>query len=364
MSRARYVHIATICAGVFARIAWVLAGPGALSANVRDRELARGLAEGRGYDGAHWMPAWPAWMSIFFRAHAGDLSIMLASVALGVVTIAVTWAIAREVFGADAAWRAAGICALVPSLVLLPAVLVSENLALPLFAIATLALVRAARLHTPGSWVLFAIAAAAATYVREACLALALAGIAVAFVVRCRRACVAIAIVFGALLAPWVLRNRAVTGHAVLTTSAATNLCIGLGEGATGGFRTLGDDDANDGLRCAREGLAHHPLELVTLAPAKLSRLATWDDWIPSDFVPAETRGVFAMRAICNVSWWVLCALAALGLARSRERLARVLVAPIAAVAASIIVTFGVARFHAPLIPLLAALASGYRRRS
>ena len=366
---ARHVYFTMIALGLALRAAWIFVAPAAVFADAAGyRALARGLAEGRGFDGAYWMPAWPAWMSFAYRAHAGDVAVMLASVALGALTIAATRELAREIFGDDAADRAAAIVALVPSLVLLPQLLLSENLAVPLFAIAALALVRAARTAGVYDWIAVGIATALSVYVRESSLALVLAALGVAAWKRDARGALIVALVVTVALAPWVLRNRALLGHATLTTSSATNLCIGLGDGATGGFRKI--DPVAD-TACARAGLAAHPLELVTLAPAKLTRLFVWDDWIVDDFLDAAmararlTLG--ALRALCNLFWWGLCAFSAASFARSRgahrER-AKALSAPIVAVVASVIVTFGVARFHAPLIPLLAAVASGYRRRS
>ncbi len=346
------LYFTLIAASVAARFAWVFARSPIVLHDAPYRDLARALAEGRGYADAYWMPGWPFWMSFFH----GDFAVTIANAFLGVVTIVVTFFLARETNTNP--WRAAAVCALVPSLVLLPRLLLSENLAVPLFAIATVALVRAARTKDLRAWIAFAIASAIATYVREACIVLVLAGIAVAIVPReCRdaRAAGVALIVFAIALAPWVLHTRAITGRAVLTTSSQTNACIGLGEGATGGYRIV---ETQKDFSCARDGLAHHPFEVVTLAPAKLSRLFFYDDWIVDDFLE-HVPGRTAMRVVCNIFWWFLC-----GFSIVAWRANKLLLAPIAAVALSAVVTFGVARFHAPLIPLLAVLASGYRRRS
>ncbi len=360
MKKMHFAWIA-IATGMLARIAWAALGPDAVFADALGyRAIAHAIAEGRAAS-AYWMPGWPFWMSLAYRVGGSDAWVIAASVVLGGATIGATWLLARELFDRETAFVAAGACALVPSLVLVPRLLLSENLAIPLFAIATLALVRALRTRTTRDWIAFAIATAAATYVRESSAVLVLA----ALLSRSPRACAIAFIAFAIALAPWALRNREATGHATLTTSSGPNLCIGLGEGATGGYRKVGDGiTQEEGLRCAREGLAHHPLEIVTLAPAKLSRLAVWDDWIVDDFLDqTSAHGAFTrvMRVLCNGFWWALCALAAVTAWRRRD--ARVLLAPALAVALSVLVTFGVGRFHAPLIPLLAVLASGYRRR-
>ncbi len=165
-------------------------------------------------------------------------------------------------------------------------------------------------------------------------------------------------VVVALALAPWVARNRAVVGGGALTTSDGASLCIGLGEGATGGYRSVSCDQ---GFDCAKRSLARHPLALVTLAPAKLARLFAFDDWTADDFF-ARRGPSRAMRAICNLFYWALCAAAVLGAVRAPSR---EILAVVASVAVASIVTFGVGRFHAPIVPLLAVLAADtcYRRR-
>jgi len=353
-----------VALGMLARLAWALAAPPVVFDDAAGyRDLAHSLRAGHGYataagPTAYWTPGWPAWMALF-----GDRGVALASVALGGLTIAIVWRLAREL---DArAEVAAAACALVPSLVMLPGVLLSENLALPLVALATLALVRAAKTRSLARFALFGALAAVATWVRESCAALALAGAVIALASRPRRAqsLAAVALAFSLVLAPWVLRNRAEMGRATLTTSAGVNLCIGLGEGATGGYRATtlegGELERHErGVRCAEDGLRRHPLELVTLAPAKLSRLLVWDDWVVDDFY-ARARGLplFVLRAACDLGWWLLLAAAAWGAWRERAKSGAIL-AVCAAVALSVVVGFGNGRFHAPLLPLLAVLAA------
>jgi 4-amino-4-deoxy-L-arabinose transferase-like glycosyltransferase len=386
MNKVRLAWV-VVGAGMLARLAWALLAPPAVLESADDyRALAHAVAGGHGYASAagptaYWMPGWPAWIAAVYRLGAGDRGVALVSVALAGATVAATYFLAHEVASPAAARVAAAACALTPSLVLLPGVLVSENLALPLVAVATLALVRAARTRAPASFALFGAAAAAATYVRQACGALALAGLVVACAAGTPRArassCAAVALAFALVLAPWALRNRSAVGAATLTTSAGVNLCIGLGEGATGGYRQLGGalGDARGevarqarGLRCAARGLADHPLELVTLAPAKLSRLFAFDDWIVDDFcAPAlGSRARRALGALCDLGYWALLAAAATAAWRERRRDAPIL-AVLLAVGLSVIVGFGAGRFHAPLLPLLAVLAAPhkcYRRDS
>ena len=329
-----------VIAGVAARMACVLAGPGA----VRTDAIAyRAMAHGT-IGASPWMPGWPSWMSLFYRAGLGDRAIVFGNALLGVATIALAAAIARDL-GRDARTTAA-ITAIVPSLATMPRLLVSENLALPLFALSTLLLVRASRAKNAiEPWASFALSAAIATYVREACIALAIAGVIVALANRSVLAALVTTGVFAAALAPWVTR------HNGLTTSDASALCVGLGDGATGGYRAVSS------------GCELHLGKLVTLAPTKLARLFAWDDWTCDDFFARHAAPHFrwaVMRVFCNISWWALLAGATIGAIR---RPAYVVFAAIGSVALVTIVTFGVGRFHAPVVPLLCVLAC-YRRRS
>lgn len=331
---------ACLIAGVAARIACVLVGPGSARADaVAYRALARSLAEGHPLGTSPWMPGWPLWMSLFFRVGLGERAIVCGNAILGVATIALAAAIAREL-GRDAR-AAAAITAIVPSLATMPRLLASENLALPLFALATLLLVRASNRPSIARWAAFAACAALTTYVREACVALVIAGVIVALVKRSPLGVLVTLGVFAALLAPWAL------AHHAMTTSDGNALCIGLGDGATGGWRR------------APSSCEIHLGKIVTLMPAKLSRLFAWDDWTCDDFF-ARREASLAMRVLCNIAWLPLLVAATVG---AIKKPAHVLFAAIGAVAVITVVTFGVGRFHAPLVPLLCVLAC-YRRGS
>lgn len=359
-----------ITLGMVARLVWALAGPDLVMLDAAGyRELARALASGHGYSlasglSAYWMPGWPAWMSVAYRIASSDLTVVLGNVVLGGVTVFATWVLARELWDERQAWAAAAVCALVPSLVLLPRLLLSENLAIPLFVLAVVALVRALRSERVLDWVVFGITAALLTYVREACGAIVLAGFLLGPRRRLARALVACAVVL-VLVAPWVGRNRSVLGTPTLTTSAGVNLCIGLGQGATGGHRKLAIDDEGemdrhrDGLVCAKRGLTDAPWEIITLLPAKLSRLFVWDDWIADDFLSragASAAWVRVLEVLCDGAYWGLWIATLLAWRRGTD--VRLLGAAVATLALPIVATFGAGRFHAPLLPLLCIFAS------
>jgi asparagine N-glycosylation enzyme membrane subunit Stt3 len=361
-----------VALGIALRALWVLAGPRVVLWDaVTYRELAISLAEGHGYrtlEGptAFWVPGWPAWTSIFVRAGLGNTAVALGSVALGTVTIVLTHRLADELYGKRAAAAAAVVVALLPSLVMLPGLLVSENLVLPLTVGTVLLLVRAARKDELGAWALAGISCGVAVLVREASLALALAGVALGWRRPRQRAAKRIA-TFGLaaalVVSPWVLRNRAVMGVTALTTSSALNLCAGLGEEATGGYRFLpwaGQEREAyaRALECVREGLSRRPWGVVTLIPGKLSRWIAYDDWQLDVFYSRALPAMASrsLAAVCDVAYWAM--LVAAMVAVGKRRGDRTLLVVVGGFVTSTLATFGNERFHVPVLPLLAVLAS------
>jgi len=383
-----YVTWFAVAAGIGARLFWVLLGPRAVVTDAAAyRALAHSLARGAGYatsagPSAFWVPGWPAWMSLFYAAHAGDLAVGLGNVALGALTVLATYALARFAYGAAVARIAAAIVALWPSLIVLPGLLLSENLALPCAVADVILLAWASRpAASPWRWLVAGLACGATILVREASMALAVAGLLLAMRRRALLpwtswAAFLVAIVF--VLSPWLARNRDVLGRTRLTTSATANLCIGHGEGATGGYRALSDyalpgDDSggpareverlDEGLRCAKEGLARHPLRPIVLAPAKLSRFFVWDDWAIDDFFAPRmsARAAQWARVACDGAWWLVLALAVRGLTRRRpwrNAAARASVLVLVAFVLAVVGTFGTGRFHVLVQPLLAVFAA------
>ena len=375
--------------GLVLRAAWVLSAPRVVIFDaVQYEELARSLAAGHGFstlDGpsAFWTPGWPAWMSLFYRAGLGDTAVALGSVALGGVTLALTHRLAAELHGSKSACVATGIVALLPSLVALPSLLASENLSLPFTVGTALLLVRAERSEGVSRWIGAGVSCGLSVLVREASLALVLAG-AVLGLGRPRsrapgrqvrapsaawsRLRVAAFLLSAAiLLVPWILRNRTTLGVPVLTTSAPINLCVGLGEESTGGSRFIpweGIEREADAraLDCVRQGLRHRPWGIVTLAPAKLSRWFAWDDWEFDVFFSHALPEIAwrAFGAACDVGYWALLGLAIVAVARRRAD--RSLLVVLGSFLAATLVTFGNARFHVVALPLLAIVASALWR--
>jgi 4-amino-4-deoxy-L-arabinose transferase-like glycosyltransferase len=372
---------AAVLVGLFLRVIWVLVGPRVVIFDaVTYRELAHSLAAGHGYatsDGptAFWVPGWPAWMSLFYRAGLGDTAVAIGSVGLGAATLALTHRLTDELHGKRAAWIATAIVALLPSLLVLPGLLVSENLTLPLTTAGALLLVRARKRQAVLPWVQAGLCCGAAVLVREASLALALAGVLLglwfARSIAPRRVApflLGVAI----LVAPWVVRNRASMGVARLTTSGAINLCVGLGEEATGGSRFIpwaGEEREADAraLECVRQGLQRRPFQLVTLAPAKLSRWFAYDDWEFDVFYSRALPEVAwrALGAACDLSYWAILGSAIVAIVRRRGDPSLLVI--LACFLSATLLTFGNARFHVVALPILAVLAStlwGEERRT
>jgi 4-amino-4-deoxy-L-arabinose transferase-like glycosyltransferase len=370
------VAVGAVILGLLLRATWVLLGPKVVIFDaVTYRDLAQSLAAGHGYqthDGptAFWVPGWPAWMSLFYRVGLGDTVVALGSVLLGAATLVLTHRLARELYGRRPAWVATAIVALLPSLLTLPGLLVSENLALPLTVGSALLLVRAMRSHSTWPWLWAGLLCGLSILVREASLALALAGVVLGLRRPRSHAPRRIApFILGVAICvvPWVVRNRASMGVSSLTTSGAINLCVGLGEDATGGSRFIpweGVEREADAraLDCVREGLLHRPFGIVTLAPAKLSRWFAYDDWEFDVFFSRAlpTPAWRAMGAVCDLAYWATLGCAIVALARRRGD--RSLAVVLACFVSATLLTFGNARFHVVALPLFAVLASALWR--
>jgi hypothetical protein len=169
------------------------------------------------------------------------------------------------------------------------------------------------------------------------------------------------------LVVPWIVRNRTTMGAAVLTTSAAINLCVGLGEDATGGSRFIpweGIEREADAraLECVRQGLSRRPWGIVTLAPAKLSRWFAYDDWeFDVFFSHALPEPIWrGLGALCDVAYWGVLSTAVVAIIRRRGN--RSLHILVACFVAATLITFGNARFHVVVLPFFAMLASAVTR--
>lgn len=134
-------------------------------------------------------------------------------VLLGVATVALTWSVARRLWDARVAAWAAGVAAVVPALVWLPAALLAETLFTPLVLAAVLCLLvhrdRPARRWVAAAGALVALAA----LTRSNGIVLLLPVLLGAWVARRRAADAGIALLCAVVvLVPWTVRNASALG--------------------------------------------------------------------------------------------------------------------------------------------------------
>jgi len=194
--------------------------------------IATSLANGTGFssDGVHRTarrpPLFPFVLSLLFRAagHATGPARVL-NVLLGVLVVALLYALTSLRFGRSVAMVAAGIASIHPFLVFISAYVLTENLYIVLWLLALLAVGPPKPMPSLRRIALFAVLAALATLTRPTGLpvfAFLTAGYVLAWQPAWKRSARAVLLavaVFAVVLAPWTLRNaRGFGGWVGLTT--------------------------------------------------------------------------------------------------------------------------------------------------
>jgi hypothetical protein len=342
-------------------------------------DLGTALATGGAYRApagiAVRMPGYPLVIAAVYSV-AGErpLAVLTLQAAMGAATCYLVWATLRKVSPAGAL-LATMLVAVDPLSIVLSASLLSESA----FSLAFVALVAAAGKlwGRPGSvihWLLFALLAAVAIYLRAAALYLP-AALAAAIVARhfSLRSCAGMAlalIVIVAALLPWKLFLAAhpeTAGLKGLTSLEGLSLYEAVYPDATGGPKqdailksqppeiqqlTEAQRDTHY-AQLARAEIRQHPARVLALAPIKAAR--TWNPGLN-----AEQLGTPALQLVLWVWHILLFLLAAIGLvARLLPAKLRVVLAlPILYFACLHMLFIGSVRYRVPLHPLLCMLAA------
>lgn len=314
----------------------------------------------------------------------------------GVALVPVGWALGRRLGGRRAGRYAAWLLALWPGGVLLSASYLAE----PLFALgaglALLPLAYARRRQRLGALCVAGVALGFVAYLRPAALPMAaLAGLGLGalrvraawgrgWAARARAAATAGAA--GALalglaaapLAPWAARNAHALGAPVLvSTNGGVNLLLGtFGEGGYGAIPPA--EDCPHGQREVERDRCRQARALARIAADPFAWLARGAlklvDTFGHESAPAyylrdalrlspeaEARAVLPLLALCRLGWIpaLLGALAGAAALRGRRLGAAhvAVLAPPAALAALHFVYIGGDRYHAAVMPMIAALA-------
>lgn len=367
------------------RLAWVvtrpaLAVPASALAFPDEREYWRlamsvaaghGLVDEFGYR-ATYMPAYPAFLSLFVTAPNGLLLARVAQAVLGAAIVFPLFLLGLRIGGGRAAFAAAVLGAIDPFLVFgFSHLILTETLFATMLALGL-------ALAWPGSGaprsgmenVFAGLAFAAAVYLRPSAAVLAIAWPLVAGLCCARRERnLAAAIVPPAicmlLLLPWALRNRAVLGEwRWLTTRNGISLYDGLGPHAAGGSnlartKTMPEVTnlnelqwnaffAREAMRCATED----PGRVLRLAWTKLKR--TWS------LVPNEPGSRTPAKMAVSAAWMLLTLGAAVvGAARCRNRrVVALLLLPAVYFTILHMVYVGSVRYRVPAMPAIYVLSA------
>jgi 4-amino-4-deoxy-L-arabinose transferase-like glycosyltransferase len=363
---------------------------------------ARALADGRGYihlngaPTAFWPPGYAFLLAFAYKLFgAGATTAQLVNVLLGTATVGLVYLIGRRTVGERAALIASAIVAAFPSLIFFTAVTLSETAFTFVVLLAVYLLLRESdpeRTDAGGRnlRLLFVsgLVIGFAALVRGQALLLPL--VFVPFWLRSgfnrpeiTDKLVALALAIGLVIAPWTIRNAAEMGAPVLiSTNAGVDLWIGHHEGATGrgqhadqlfaGHPELDTTEREvqvnaDGFREGIGYLLTHPLDETVLPLKKLFWLYSHDAegllWNEGHggqpFLGAGEE--FFLLGISNLYYYAVMGIFVFGAASwfSRRDPGRVLLISLVAYWTLVhIAFFGDPRFHAPIMPIVALLAS------
>jgi 4-amino-4-deoxy-L-arabinose transferase-like glycosyltransferase len=353
------------------------------------------LEHGELYENSTRMPAYPLVLALVLRLFQVGPSLEAArlfNALAGAAAAMLTYWLARRTANTRAALFAALAVALYPSLVIYTTFTATE-------AVVTVPLLGALIAATYGSYraaVIAGMCAALSALVRPAGIAILLpvlvgvtstsresgrwvpAGLRSALVV----------VAFAFVMLPWWLHNARLHGRFVpLDTSGGINMAIGNNPHASGTYRwrearhlyamnlvpvevaTPASSDAAAAV--AFRHIREHPGEFVRLVPRKLAALFALEG---REHAYLYSLGFFGPRRAATLWMWsialtssfpLLLAAAVGGLAVRRGISPQVLVPAlvfIAAIAMLHVMSFGDPRYHLPIVPVLAVLATGLAR--
>lgn len=327
---------------------------------------------------AFYPVGWPAALALWRGLGMPRALDPLLQALLGALAVPLAALFAGRLAGRRAAAWGAWLVAVWPGGALGSASWMSEPLFTLLLAGAVALAVRRSATALVASAVLFALAA----YVRPTALAIAPLVLAAAVwspgasrPIRLARMAGAAALALAValvILSPWLARNRAALGGAALSTNGGANLLVGTASSRFLHVPRAIDCRADGELardRCRRERalerIAADPLTWLARVPLKLAHTFGYESSAAVQLAralgvrePLRAPLVWIGVAVSSAYWLALLALAIRGFARSRARARLLALASCLAIALVHSVYFGGDRYHAPLVPLVAALAA------
>lgn len=355
-------------------------------------ERAIHIAEqGRLYENSWRMPGYPEALALVFWLASGPslAAARLLNVAAGVATTVLTYWLARRTASLRVSLAPALVVAVYPSFLIYTTFVVTEGVV----AVPLLGALIAATYATSRAALVAGACAGLGALVRPASIAL-LPAVLMAFARqrasgdggwKSLRRPALVAATFIAAMTPWWMHNARLHGRFIpLDTTGGYNVLIGNGPYATGQlhWRELSrlhtdhlqgiDVSTPTGSSAATQmAITHvraHPLATAALAPRKVVALLSIEGrehmalYSSGYFGPFSAGVVWIWGVSTIVAFPLLLTAAVAGCAVRRGIDGRVLYPCLGFLAATVIlhiVTFGEPRFHMPLVPVFAVLATG-----
>lgn len=338
-----------------------------------------------GYQSLFWPPGYSLTLGGLFSLVGTSYGAARAlNVAAGTLTVLVTFAIGARVYGRSTGLVAAALLAVYPASVAWSTVIVSETLfALP-FSVAVLLLVMSGREADWRAALCFGLVLGYATIIRPQAAVVWIAALVFWWVWYDRRAALKLASIAAIGILVWVggisaWNSQRSGAPQTISTNAAFNLRIGHSPDANGQYRqprdprdvaalTSPDYDAQGRhFREAARYAATHPVREIELSALKAWHLyvgdSSWLNWATA----GQTEPVWGSRRAsealvdladaANIALLLMVAVAApWSFSRRDRRLALWLI--LAGWTGVHIVFFSDARFHIPVLPVLATMAA------
>ena len=352
-------------------------------------EFAKSIAAGNGYAfpnddiTVYWPVGTSAIYAVFYKLlGVSHLPIVIFNVIIGVLIVWLSYAIAHRYLGQKSAQITAILVACWPILIEFTTILASELI----FIFLVLAAVYVWGTKTLNPFLRAFIWGAficAATYVRPTALPLlgllpALAWFAEGNIRACITSFCIATLTAAILFSPWVYRNYQQFGEFVLVSAnGGVNLWMGNNANSNGGYTELPNIDVKHNVknevdrdhyfkREAIQFIKDNPQAYVKLAAlrAVITYKAetigiVWNGYIEKN---VEKSKLFALKLISSLYWWLMLALASVGVYKILKHRKLKLFHPLLMVPAFFfifpILTVAQDRYHLPINPFLAMFAA------
>lgn len=379
------VYVALVLLALVIRIVWVLLAPRVDPIIKRDplygdaqgyELLATNLLQGLGltWDGqtptSYRMPGYPLFLALAYTLAGRNLeAVRFSQAVLGALTCIPVIAIASLTSKRRVVVLTGLGMAFYPLLIYMTGWLYSETLFLLLLWVGLFMILRmredSSLWHALQAGILFGLA----TYVRPEIAFLPIFILFVGLLLRWHRKHLVLMLVVQATLIlvvlPWSLRNRIVHDKLVLlTTNTGVNLYRGNNDMATGGasrevpyvLTDLSEVESNqEFMQKGFEWIRGHPVEFLSLIPAKLSRLFSPMEMAESPKANFLGRWELAITLV----YWGFILLSVLGcIVGWKKEVVKILLLLVGWYSLITIVFYGGTRFSMPIIPALIILAA------